>query len=351
MKFLHTITALALAFFLTDIKAAEEQKIDSSWSWLYYKILEHNPESRDKAELHFIKEDIPSFTQLIFSWNARRPAKGHFSFWVSARNSKTKQWGTWHRMIDWGAGIQKSHLSKSNYFSRYHHVRLEIPNGTADAFKIRIMAHENVEFSHLKAFAVALANFNNFQAEEAHDLTHLKSVHISGVPKFSQFLLDHPKNDTLCSPTSCSMLSSFLLGQEVNPIEFAQQVYDEGLDAFGSWPFNMAHAFELCKGEFWFFTARLNSFVRLHQRLQKGVPVVVSVRGPLEGGALPYKHGHLLVVVGWDAKKQEVICHDPAFKTIKEVVQRYSAKEFLTAWERSKRLAYIVEPTAFSREK
>lgn len=347
MNFLRYLWALALVLSMGFVRAHESKK-ENPWTWLYYKILEPADHNRGKSELQFIKEDIPEFTQLIFSWNAMRPQKGHFSFWVAARDAKSKRWGSWHRMIEWGKNVQRSYLSKTgDHFSKYHHVRLEIHESTAaDAFKIRIGVHDDADVSHIKAFAVSLSNFTVFQSEDLRDVMHLDSVHVPGVPKLSQFLLDHPKNDTLCSPTSCTMLSSFLAGRHFDAVEFANRVYDQGLEAFGSWPFNMAHAFELCKGEFLFFTARLNSFARIHQRLQQGVPVVVSVRGPMEGAALSYKHGHLLVVVGWDAKKQEVICHDPAFKKIKEVVQRYSIKEFVAAWERSRRLAYIVEPYA-----
>ena len=346
MKFWGITWALAVVFLLNSSALyTQEQKKENTWTRLYYKLLNNN-ENQGKSELYFAKEDIPLFTQLIFSWNAVRPQKGHFSFWVSARDAKTKKWGTWHRMVDWGAGVQRSYLSKKgDHFSQYHHVRLEINEDTAsDAFKVRIARNQGADFSALKAFAVSLSNFNAFESEDSRNWSHLHSVHVSGVPRVSQFELDHPKNDTLCSPTSCTMLAGFLSESHVDPIQFAQQVYDEGLDAFGSWPFNVANLYEICQGSFLFFTARLNSFDRLHNRLKQGTPVVVSVRGPLDGAAGAYRHGHLLVVVGWDAKKQEVIVHDPAFKKNAEVTKRYSIKDFVIAWERSRRLAYIVEP-------
>ena len=45
-------------------------------------------------------------------------------------------------------------------------------------------------------------------------------------------------------------------------------------------------------------------------------------------------------MVGWDAKKREVICHDPAFDTVDQVYTRYDIHEFIVAWERSRRLTY-----------
>ena len=84
----------------------------------------------------------------------------------------------------------------------------------------------------------------------------------------------------------------------------------------------------------------------MYTLLQRGIPVVVSVRGPLQGAPRPYAGGHLLVVVGWDAEKQQVLCHDPAFASDAKTAKGYNIKDFLEAWERSTRLIYLAEPTA-----
>ena len=131
----------------------------------------------------------------------------------------------------------------------------------------------------------------------------------------------------------------YLTGRHIDALEFAQGVYDDGLKAYGSWPFNVAHAFEYADTHF--FVRRFNSFAELHQQLTFGVPVIVSVRGDLPGALKPFPHGHLMVVVGWDGKTQEVVCHDPARQEDKSVLQKYSIKHFLTAWERSHRLSYV----------
>ena len=148
----------------------------------------------------------------------------------------------------------------------------------------------------------------------------------------------------MCSTTSCSMLVSFLMNTMVDPLDFAQHSLDSGLNAYGSWPFNVAHAFELCGGKYFFSVARLPSFRELHHHIYRGIPVVVSVRGYLQGAPKVYSNGHLLLVVGWDAKRKQVICHDPAFKKSRKTLKRYDIASFLSAWERSHRLAYIAEP-------
>lgn len=345
MDGLHRLCSIILGVSLCVLVKAESHA--DQWTWLYYKMFSESDFSQQKnlQDIFFAKEDIPYFTQLIFSWNAHRPSKGYYSFWVQARDTATKKWGQWHKMMEWGAQVQRSFKSKSDGFSRYEHVRLEIENETgADAFRVRIAAQDGAHLKNMKAFAVSIANFSNFKTEV--DMAHafrLPSVHIKNVPMISQFALEHPRSDAICSPTSCTMLASYLLDKHVDPYDFAAKAFDKGLGVYGSWPFNMAHAFEVSKGESYFFTARLNSFARLHQRLQEGIPVAVSVRGPLKGAASAYRNGHLLLVVGWDEKNKEVICHDPAFKTHKQTVHRYHVRDFVEAWERSRRLAYIAE--------
>lgn len=334
-----------LAGMHTIVFAIDEVKKDQ-WTWLFYKTIakEEAQQYKEKNEVYFAKEEVPLFTQLIFSWNAFRPAKGYFSFWVSAREADSKKWGAWHHMSDWGADIQKSYTNDSPGFTRFDFVRLETKDSYGDSFRIKATAHAGAKLVDLKAFSVSISNFNQFKAEtvDTH-LLALPSVHVEKVPMISQFQLDHPKTDSICSPTSCSILTSYFLQTKVDAADFAEWSHDSGLGVYGSWPFNMAHAFERCEGTLSFFTARLNSFTRLHQRLVQGIPVPVSVRGYLPGQATPYKYGHLLVVVGYDAKKKEVVVHDPAFKTDKATVHRYPLKGFLEAWERSKRLAYLAE--------
>ena len=109
---------------------------------------------------------MPVFTQLVFSWNALRPKKGYFTFYAQVRNADTKKWSKWHRMMNWGADIQKSFKTESDKFSSYQHVRLESnTNIMADAFAIKIEAHDGADLSLIKSFAVNLSNFTEFNPE------------------------------------------------------------------------------------------------------------------------------------------------------------------------------------------
>lgn len=339
IRFALVIVCLSFQFL-----AAQSSNGDA-WTWFYRKQCDHKKNSQ---EIVFWQDNVPPFLQLIFSWNAFRPETGYFSFWIKVRDEKTKQWSDWQKMSEWGANTQRSFFSKLPDGVEFVHVRLETEKkGPSDAFCIKACAHDGAQINHLKAIMANVSHSQKFKSEvnERHH-GRLPTVFITDVPLMSQFELDHPRNDGLCSPTSCSMVSSYLIKKALDPVMFAEQSYDAGLEKYGSWPFNMAHAFEMCKGTVWFAVARLHSFRHLCMQLQKGIPVVVSVRGPLQGAFGQYLNGHLLVVTGFDSQTQEVVCNDPAAKSKDMVVKRYALKDFLLAWERSRRLAYLAEPIA-----
>ena len=185
-------------------------------------------------------------------------------------------------------------------------------------------------------------DLNKFKIEPVASSLRLKSKKVWGVPKLSQMVLLHDDCKKMCSPTATAMLVGYLNNQILYPIEFARSVYDHGLGAYGSWPFNVAHAFEICP-KYTFRVVRLNAFSELYQYLQRDLPVVVSVRGYLPGAPQEYRQGHLLIVVGWDQVKQSVICHDPAIFGDDQVEHAYNISHFLRAWESSHRLAYVAD--------
>lgn len=332
-----------ISLFLIPTQVFAENK---QWTWLHRKSFTESEQdlNKQKHSLAFAKTDLPEFTQLVFSWNAFRPKKGHFTFYVQVRNATTKKWSKWHRMLTWGAQEQKSFKTQSDGMSSYHHVRLELAHDSADAFAIKMASDDSADLSLIKSFAVNISNLNEFNAEKESVMALARSVYIKGVPAISQFELSHPRNDGLCSPTSCAMLTSYLLSKQIDPIDFAEKSHDQGLDKYGSWPFNMAHAFERSQGKILFAVTRLNSFKNLYDHLCKGIPVVVSVRGHINGAPRVYHNGHLLVVVGYDSNTKEVICHDPAVPDSKLTKKRYDLKNFMQAWERSHRLAYLADP-------
>lgn len=330
----------------------------SSWTWTYCvdpsqelaQELTQESSSSLARQWCWTRQTQNRFSGLIFSWNALRPIRGYYSFWMRVRESKTKHWYNWHEMARWGtdaqgAILQKSFTSKHRLGTHYAHVHLELPKGRiADAFEVKIKAHYNACLTNIRNISVNTYTLSKFISERTYArrawLKKLVSVYLALVPRKSQMNLKHPHYRSLCSPTSVSILLSYLLDRTIDACAVAQGVFDHGLKIYGSWPFNMAHAFEVAQGNILFQVERLDSFKALHDLLCQGIPVIVSVRGALKGAPLLYEHGHLLVVVGWNQRFGKVLCHDPSFKGDHTTAVAYDLDDFLAAWERSRRLAY-----------
>lgn len=211
------ILLLVSTLFLSTLTACTVDTTQDPWTWLHRRVFDAQEleKNKQKDELKSAKYDVDPFCQLVFSWNAFRPATGHFSFYVQVRDAGTKKWGKWHQMAQWGAGVQRSYMTTADALTQYVHVRLEmVGNNRADAFAVKIKAHEGADLSLVHSFVVSLTDFSRFKSELGdRSLYQLSSVYVRGVPKLSQFELDHPRNDGLCSqlPVLCSQ-AMFLIG-------------------------------------------------------------------------------------------------------------------------------------------
>ncbi len=323
--------------------------------WAALTTITLNNTQRTKAStrtnLVFEKKLPLAANQLLISWNIMRPARGYFSIHLQVFDKQLRQWSPWYKIALWGAHVQRSFDQKYQApLPSFHSVRFHLPTGQYASFaRIHIQAHDGAKLNNVYQISLCAINTELFTPEAGKGKTFsFKNIHISGVPRVSQIALEHPDKARICSPTSLSMVVSYLNNKPESPYAFADGVFDTGLRAYGSWPFNTAHAFQRCNGAYYFAVARLNSFAHLYHYLEQQLPIVVSVRGQMRGmpAGKTYEDGHLLVVVGWDNAKKQVLCHDPAFESNDQVLHRYDINDFLTAWERSisPRLAYVVEP-------
>lgn len=319
------------------------------WSTVHKKIYssQERLKNRSVASVSFKKTAVAPFTQLVVCWNAQRPVDGQFDIFlrVHMQGAAKVGWQPWFKIASWGDGVQKSYFEK-RACSAFKYVRFEVnPGSLGDGFEVKLVG-KKTNGSLVHAIFVCASNYDAFPAtiEKPYWASKdLASVRVKGVSKKSQQLVDHPRVGALCSPTTLSMILQYLLHKRVDSLETARGVYDAGLDVFGSWPFNMAYAFEKSNKRYFFYVERLGSFAQLHNLLKSG-PVGLSVRGPLKGGKTSYRSGHFLVVVGFDATTKKVICFDPAFDALDQVAVAYDIAEFLPAWERSNRIVYRAVP-------
>ncbi|KKQ33417.1 MAG: hypothetical protein US49_C0001G0097 [candidate division TM6 bacterium GW2011_GWF2_37_49] len=290
------------------------------------------------------------FTELILSWNAFRPERGKMTFWVSVKHFN---WSGWQRISEWGANTQRTFVNKLNPYVHTKHVRVEMQRGLhAKGFKIKVALQNGASLDNLKALFVCLSDLKKFKIKTPCRFT-FPSVLVKGIPRHSQMVLNHPRYRELCSPTSTGLIVNYFKqkfdGKYARNlsnylVDFADKVYDNGyLDIYGSWPLNVAQAYDATDGNVFYRVERLNSFKDLYRYISNEIPVAVSVR-KLRGGATPYTNGHLMVVVGWDQKRQAVLCIDPAFSSNSQTPKAYKLRNFLFAWGRSNNLSYVPIP-------
>ena len=271
------------------------------------------------------QENVLPFDELILSWNADRPSAGNYQIYVSV---KTDDWSPWQLYASWGADGQSSCLSSID--------TLDLPNGQkATGFQVKTVPAEGIRSIHVYT--------NGAKTKEAQQNIPYTTPVSLAVPGLSQMALDHTRADSLCSPTSTTAVTRYLSNRPINAIDFAQKVWDSGCDIFGNWPFNVAQAAAELGPAWECWVERLDGFDEIYRRLHQGTPVVVSIRGPLPGSAQPYAQGHLIAVVGYDPEQNRVLCMDPAFPSDEETRVSYDLLDFLQAWNRRGRVAYIFD--------
>ena len=300
---------------------------------LFFRIEAHMMH-QTKIESEWREEGIDPFDELIATWNAKRPGSGKYLIYVSAKDD---DWSPWLLYGSWGSDGQSS-FSQDSPVAKVYQDALEIKEGKkAAGFQIKIECVGEASLDHVHGLHV----YTNSDRKKEMDTpsAHLEPVHLP-VKGLSQMAIDHPRHADLCSPTSTTAVVNYLSGQNsILPADFASSIWDGGFDIFGNWVFNVAEAAHLLGSAAW--VERLSGFDAIYKQLQSGIPVGVSVRGPLAGSALPYAKGHLLVVIGFDPRTQKVICMDPAFPKDEETLVSYEFSDFLEAWNRRGRIAYM----------
>lgn len=281
----------------------------------------------------------------MISWNAIRPINGKFLFYVSV---KTNEWSPWLLYASWGSDGQSSFLSTTQESPvRVYQDALEVMEGEkATAFQIRIIAEDGAPLNSIHGLHVYT---NGDKAQELQKLVSCLTPIYLQVPGLSQMTVDHIRHTDLCSPTSTTAVTRYLSNDyTIDPVGFAQEVWDSGFDIFGNWVFNVAQASTHLGYEWSCWVERLNGFDNIYQYLVQGNPVIVSVRGPLTGSAQPYAKGHLLAVIGYDPLQEKVICMDPAFPEDDQTHVFYDLSDFLQAWSRRGNIAYVFSKKATS---
>ena len=298
-------------------------------------------DSKQSQEWVWTKEDTKEFDELIVSWNAPRPKRGHYLLSLSVFSNES--WSPWLQYALWGTNSQKTFsMEDPSHCVRTFQDTLDMLHGrTARGFRVRVQAFDGAHLDQWRALHAC----TSLEKDRNKDITlsRERMVHLP-VEHLSQMAVDHPRRHHLCSATATSALLRFLRAdQGVFPDIFAEQIFDSGFDIYGNWIFCTAQAaLELPS---WFsWVARIKSFDEVIAQLEKSIPVVMSIKGPLEGAHSAHQSGHLITIVGYNPSSKKVLCMDPAFPQETKGPIGYDLHHFLQATKRRGHVAYFFSP-------
>jgi hypothetical protein len=279
------------------------------------------------------RETHKPFNELILSWNGARPEQGKIDFYIRV---KTEEWSSWLHYASWGKDEQCTFNVTMGDVKSYQDA-IELLNGKkASAFEVKIVSASQDSLHALHVYT------NGDKHAEPKFSYPLEPVQID-VKGLSQMALKHARSQSLCSPTSTTAVLRYLTQSPIDPLEFAAHARDHRFDIYGNWILNAAQASAELGSDWNCWVERLDGFSDIYNRLIRGFPVVISIRGPLQGSALPYEQGHLIAIIGYQPVGKRVLCMDPAFPSDEETVVSYDLDDLMQAWNRRGRVAYLFE--------
>ena len=284
------------------------------------------------------EEEIAPFSELILTWNAFRPNRGSYSFHI--RIKVEGAWSPFMLYACWGSNEQAGSIHEAGDFPVKVHqdAVLVLQKKKGEGFQIKVIPSGGADLQQIYGLHV----YTNSEKTLQEALFEKKVV--LDVKGLSQLCLDHPHSHSLCSPTSTTAVLRYLTKKNLEPTSFAEKVWDRSLGIYGNWVFNVAESASHLGLKWDAWVERLHTFSDVYIQLQKGIPVIVSIKGPLKGSGTTGESGHLIVISGYDPSKNEVLCMDPGLPTDKETIVSFPLPEFMKAWERRGKIAYMFVP-------
>lgn len=289
------------------------------------------PTERTSKIIEWKKSEVIPFQEILISWSGQRPTKGAYIISMSIYHHQ--KWSPWFPYAYWGCAEQHLYNLQAN-----KDITAILNSTKATGFRIRVEAEEHANLKSFRALHVSLTDLSQHQLSSA---LPLHSSRVLAVPPVSQIALNHSDSTRICSPTSTAAVASYLASVPINPLIFAEQVRESFSKIYGVWVLNTAQAAHALGAPWCCYVSRCKNLQQVVDQLNKNRPVVVSIQGPIPGGARPYEGGHLLVIRGYDAINKKVLCMDPAFPEDDETYVAYDVNDFLTAWKRRQGLAYM----------
>jgi len=284
----------------------------------------------------------------VLTYQQARVLVNHF-----VEDEEVQTWTDWFSWGIWSPHIARKSISRTDTLAKLDVDTLTIRGSkgeTASKVQVKVILKTDdpsvttvVRYLH-----GTLKNTINpilKEYEEEIDLTNL-DINIE-TPALSQMIRDPRSRNSICSPTTVTMLLHRYGETHLLPDELAQNTYDNSY-GFGNWSFAMAIA-----GSYGYkaYIDFLN-MEDLKREIYNGYPVGVSVRyRHIEDSTSPYPYvegapgttaGHLIVVTGFTVIDgvEYVLVNDPFAPDNETTPRIYKLDQFDEAW--SNRAAYIV---------
>lgn len=281
---------------------------------------------------------VAAFDELVPSWNSSTGAAG--SVTVEVRAQTGTAWTRWFSFGTWSSAEGRASLNGQKDGTGQILTDTLRLSTKATTYQYRVTLRG-------AGTSVRLLAFNTSdRAKRAAGLGQLSDKtawgKVTDVPQRSQML--YPDGgENWCSPTSTSMILA-LYGVNVPVPTAARGMFDRVYEGTGNWPFNTAYAAEQGMRA---FVTRLPNLAAAERYTGAGLPLAVSLgwkAGELPGAPIPSSQGHLMVLVGFDAKGNPVL-NDPAAPTDAGVRRTYPRAAFEKLWlTHSGGLSYVIAP-------
>ena len=317
-------------------------------------------------------------TKVIASWNAVTPA----GTWLEVAVRGTTATGVptpWYVMAQWCAGDSETDLRRTSVRDQadeYAEVDADVLTTRAGVrlndlqLRVRLLrptgSTDSPRLSLLALCASALPPEPSVPVSPGAGAAGM----VVDAPAYSQMVHTghYPEwnggGEAWCSPTSTAMvLDHFGLGPTAPATDWvdvagenrpqvdhlARHTFDHSFGGSGNWAFNTAYA-GVCGARA--YVTRLRSLTEAEAFIRAGIPLICSVSfraAELDGAGYDTK-GHLMVLVGFDARG-DVVVNDPASHELADDSQvrvTYPRAQFENVWlPRSGGVVYVITPPGY----
>lgn len=293
----------------------------------------------------------PKFDWAVASWNATTPPGTWVQVEVQAKVKGT--WTKWYNMGVWAADlatVTRHSVEKQNDGVGAVETDTLILSDLATAFRsqVTLFTADAAVSPTVNMVGLVTCNRTIKPTPPAADQTVWGTV--LDVPQRSQ--MDYPPEGSgWCSPTSMSMVMEYWANKVQRPDlnqtvpTVAGECFDRIYGGTGNWSFNAAAA-----GAYGLEASvrRFDGMAQAEQWIKAGVPVIVSIQfgtGELANAPISSTGGHLITIVGFDAKGNPV-CNDPAasLKDGQVVRVTYDRAQLEAAWLGHTGVVYLAYP-------